>query len=48
MRSVVRLPTSGGALAVAHIAAMDDAAAIEELALTGKLAVAVAIGPWDR
>jgi len=25
---------------------MDDAAAIEELSVTGKLAVA--IGPWDR
>jgi hypothetical protein len=31
---------------VAGIAAMDDAAAIEELSVTGKLAVA--IGPWDR
>jgi|HubBroStandDraft_2_1064218.scaffolds.fasta_scaffold254092_2 hypothetical protein len=48
MRSLVRLPTSAGALAVAGIAAMDDAAAIEELSVTGKLAVAVAIGPWDR
>jgi hypothetical protein len=48
MRSLVRLPTSAGALAVAGIAAMDGAAAIEELSVTGKLAVAVAIGPWDR
>jgi len=46
MRSLVRLPPSAGALAVAGIAVMDDAAAIEELSVTGKLAVA--IGPWDR
>jgi len=42
------LATSAGALAAAGIAAMDDAADIKELALTGKLCVAVAIGPWGR
>jgi hypothetical protein len=41
MRSLVRLPTSASALAAAGIAAMDDAAAIKELALTGKLRVAI-------
>ncbi len=48
MRSLMRLATFAGALAAAGIAAMDDAAAIKELALTGKRCVAVAVGPWDR
>jgi hypothetical protein len=48
MKSLVRLATSAGALAAAGIAAMDHAAAIKELALTGKLRVAIAVGPWDR
>jgi hypothetical protein len=48
MRSLVRLPAFAGALAAAGIAAMDDAAAIKELALAGKLRVAVAVGPCDR
>jgi hypothetical protein len=44
----MRLATCAGALAVACIAAMDDAAAIREFALTGKRRVAIAVGPWDR
>jgi hypothetical protein len=48
MRSLLRLATSAGALAAAGIAAMDDAAATKELALIGKLRVAIAVGPWDR
>lgn len=48
MRPLVRLPTSASALAAADIAAMDHAAAIKELAVTGKLRVADAVGPWDR
>jgi hypothetical protein len=48
MRSLVRLPAFAGALAAAGIAAMNDGAAIKELALTGKLRVAIAVGPRDR
>src|ERR1700682_5588069 len=45
MRSLVRLATLAVALAAAGIAAADDGAAIKELAPTGKLRVAIAVGP---
>jgi polar amino acid transport system substrate-binding protein len=45
MRSFVRLATLAVALAASGIAAADDAAAIKELTPTGKLRVAIAVGP---
>jgi hypothetical protein len=42
MRSLVRLATTAGALAAAGIAALDGGVAVDELALTGKLRVAIA------
>jgi polar amino acid transport system substrate-binding protein len=45
MRSLVRLATLAVALAAAGIAAADDGAAIKELTPTGKLRVAIAVGP---
>jgi hypothetical protein len=42
MRSLVRLAASAGALAAAGVAAMDGGVAVDELALTGKLRIAIA------
>ena len=45
MRALVRWATLAVALAAGGIAAADDGAAIKELAPTGKLRVAIAVGP---
>jgi polar amino acid transport system substrate-binding protein len=45
MRALVRWATVAVALAAGGIAAADDGAAIKELAPTGKLRVAIAVGP---
>jgi polar amino acid transport system substrate-binding protein len=45
MRSLVRLAMLAAALAAAGIAAADDGAAVKELTPTGKLRVAIAVGP---
>jgi polar amino acid transport system substrate-binding protein len=45
MRSFVRLATLAAALIASGMAAADDGAALKELAPTGKLRVAIAVGP---